>query len=272
MFHANIGSNAKASFVTGAARNIVVRVVFDGAAVGDVLASHPRPVYVHPRRYSLQYAPFKASAAQLGITTIQNPLLADLILENYQWKQFILDSLKGGELPLWNPNLFAGVPFLAAGQHSALYPLSIIYYLLPLEKAYGWFTVINLGLAGVFMFGFMRTLGLGRASSVFAGIVYQLSGMMLAQVVFQMIIAAAAWLPLILTMCERIIQQSPALGSSSLVPALGAHRRGRHCLPYSGRACGDGGLHRHHRRAVFGLAHRHGHRLSLPQSRWPVYS
>ncbi len=170
------------------------------------------PYTLIPADIPFQYAPFKASAAQLGITQIQNPLLADLILENYQWKHFILESLKGGELPLWNPNLFAGVPFLAAGQHSALNPLSIIYYVLPLEKAYGWFTVINLGLAGVFMFGFMRTLGLGRASSVFAGIVYQLSGMMLAQVVFQMIIAAAAWLPLILTMCERIIQQSPALG------------------------------------------------------------
>jgi O-antigen/teichoic acid export membrane protein len=171
------------------------------------------PYTLIPADIPFQYAPYQASAAQLGVTQIQNPLLADLILENYQWKRFILDSLKGGELPLWNPYLFAGVPFLAAGQHSALYPLSIIYYIMPLEKAYGWFTVANLGLAGVFMFGFMRTLGLGRASSVFAGIVYQLSGFMLAQVVFQMIIAAAAWLPLILTMCERIIQQTPALGA-----------------------------------------------------------
>jgi O-antigen/teichoic acid export membrane protein len=170
------------------------------------------PYTLIPADIPFQYAPFKASAVQLGVTQIQNPLLADLILENYQWKRFILDSLKGGELPLWNPHLFAGVPFLAAGQHSALYPLSIIYYALPLEKAYGWFTVVNLGLAGVFMFAFMRTLGLGRASSVFAGIIYQLSGMMLAQVVFQMIIAATAWLPLILAMCERIIQQSPGLG------------------------------------------------------------
>ena len=170
------------------------------------------PSTLIPADIPFLYAPFKAAAAGLGITHPQNGLLADLILENYQWKQFILDSLRGGEIPLWNPYLFAGVPFLAAGQHSALYPLSLVYYLLPLEKAYGWFTVLNLGLAGVFMFIFMRTLGVGRGSAVFAGIIYQLSGFMLGSVVFQMIIASAAWLPLILTMTERIIQQSPALG------------------------------------------------------------
>ncbi|MDW8293034.1 MAG: oligosaccharide flippase family protein [Anaerolineae bacterium] len=160
-----------------------------------------------------QYQPFRAAAAQFGITQPQNPLLDDLILENYQWKRFILSSLAQGELPLWNPYLFAGVPFLAAGQHSALYPLSVLYYLLPLEKAYGWFTVIQLGLAGVFMFVFMRTLGLRPVSSLFAGVAWQLSGFMLVSVVFPMIIAAAAWLPLILAMVERVVQQAPGLGN-----------------------------------------------------------
>ena len=159
-----------------------------------------------------QWEPFASQASSAGITRPQNHLLSDLILENYAWKQFIIQSLQQGELPLWNPYLFAGVPFLAAGQHSALYPLSILYYVLPLDKAYGWFTVLNLALAGIFMFVFMRVLGLGRAGSTFAAVAYQLSGFMIVSVVFQMIIAAAAWLPLILAMCERVIRQSPALG------------------------------------------------------------
>jgi O-antigen/teichoic acid export membrane protein len=114
---------------------------------------------------------------------------------------------------LWNPYLFAGAPFLAAGQHSALYPFSLIYYALPLERAYGWFTVVQLGLAGVFMFVLMRTFGLRRPSAVFAGVAYQLSGFLVVSVVFQMVIASAAWLPLILAMCERVIRQSNALGN-----------------------------------------------------------
>ncbi|MBX7212587.1 MAG: flippase [Thermoflexales bacterium] len=176
-----------------------------------------------------QYEPFASMASTLGVGRPQNHLLSDLVLENYAWKHFILSSLGQGELPLWNPNLFAGVPFLAAGQHSALYPLSILYYVLPLEAAYGWFTVLNLGLAGVFMFVFARTLGLGRAGALFAGLAYELSGFMLSSVVFQMIIAAAAWMPLVLAMADRIIHQAPGLrGRPATVPwaVLGAFALG----------------------------------------------
>jgi O-antigen/teichoic acid export membrane protein len=166
-----------------------------------------------------QWEPFKSAAAAFGVARPQNHLLSDLILENYPWKRFIIDSIKQGELPLWNPYLFGGIPFLAAGQHSALYPLSILYYILPLDKAYGWFTVLNLGLAGVFMFLFMRTLGTSRASATLSGVAYQLSGFLIVSVVFPMIVAAAAWLPLILAMCERIMRQSPGLrGRPSTAP------------------------------------------------------
>lgn len=165
------------------------------------------------------WAPFHSLGSVYGVSVPQNHLLSDLILENYEWKRFILESIRQGELPLWNPYLFGGIPFLAAGQHSALYPISILYYILPLDKAYGWFTVVNLGLAGVFMFVYMRTLGLRRASSTLAGVAYQLSGFMIVSVVFPMIIAAAAWLPLILAMCERVIRQSPAIrGRPATVP------------------------------------------------------
>jgi O-antigen/teichoic acid export membrane protein len=180
-----------------------------------------------------QWEPFKSLASTLSVTVPQNGLLSDLILENYEWKRFILDSISQRELPLWNPYLFGGIPFLAAGQHSALYPLSILYYVLPLEKAYGWFTVVNLGLAGVFMFILMRTFGRSRAAATFAGVAYQLSGFMVVSVVFQMVIASAAWLPLILAMCERVIRQSPGLGgraSSAPWVILGAMAIGMHIL------------------------------------------
>lgn len=158
-----------------------------------------------------QYAPFHAEARALGVGAPQNHLLSDLILENYEWKRFILDALSKGELPLWNPYLFGGVPFLAAGQHSALYPLSVLYYVLPLASAYGWFTVVNLGLAGVFMFILVRGYGLRRGQALMAGAAYQLGGFLITSVVFQMMIAAAAWLPLILALCDKIIFRAPGL-------------------------------------------------------------
>jgi O-antigen/teichoic acid export membrane protein len=159
-----------------------------------------------------QYQPFRAMAAQFGIGAPHNALLDDLILQNYQWKTHTLNALRSGELPLWNPYTFAGAPFIAAGQHSMLYPLSVLYLILPLPAAYGWFTVLQLGVADVFMFIFLRMFGLKRMSALFGGAAWQLSGFMLVSPVHPMIIAAASWLPLILAMCERVIQQSPALG------------------------------------------------------------
>ena len=147
-----------------------------------------------------------------GATVPQNELLNDLILQNYPWKTFIRASLSNGELPLWNPYLFGGAPFLAAGQHSALYPFSMIYYALPLASAFGWFTVSQLALAGLCMYALARTYGLRRDSAVFAGVTYQLSGFLVVGVVHQMIIASAAWLPLLIALTERVIRQDAALG------------------------------------------------------------
>src|SRR5687768_10039314 len=99
------------------------------------------------------FEPWRSAAAVHGWPQApHNELVGDLVLENYAWKRFILASLQRGELPLWNPYLFAGQPFLAAGQHSALYPFSVLYYVLPLEKAYGWFSVSQLFLAGLFAY------------------------------------------------------------------------------------------------------------------------
>ncbi len=172
-----------------------------------------------------QFQPFTAYREQLGVPAVpHNMLLSDLVLENLPWKKFIRDSFANGELPLWNPYIFAGVPFLAAGQHSALYPFSVIYYVMPLEKAYGWFTVSQLWLAGLLMFLFMRGLGVRRFGATIAAIAYELSGFFVASVVFQMIIAAAAWLPFLLLMVEFTIRQRPLFGRPTVIPwvAIGA--------------------------------------------------
>ncbi len=165
-----------------------------------------------------QWQPWKAAADQFNAQIPQNQLVSDLILENYAWKHFIVESLSNRQIPLWNPYQFAGAPFLANGQHSAYYPFSILFYLLPLTVAYGWFTVSQLFLAGACMYVFARVIGMGRLASLTAAIIYQLSGFYIVSVVFTMIIAAAAWLPLLLAAIELIIQQRSIFGRPSTVP------------------------------------------------------
>ncbi len=153
--------------------------------------------------------PWSAFAAERGVSGVHNPLLTDLLLENYVWKSFITRQIAARELPLWNPYLFAGAPFLAAGQSSALYPLSVIYYGLPLWLAYGWFTVVQTWLAGALTYAYARRgLRLAWEPATVAMMVYALSQLFLVNPVHPMILAGMAWLPLILLALERVFERA----------------------------------------------------------------
>lgn len=167
-----------------------------------------------------QFLPWQALAAEQGVGAPHNSLLSDLILENYAWKQLIVDSIKARQLPLWNPYLFGGIPFLAAGQHSALYPLSIVYYVLPLELAFGVFAALALFMAALNMYIFARVMGAGVAGGLVAAVTYAFSSFFVVSVVFPMVISAAAWLPLLLLVIELLARRTP--GRSALLIIAGA--------------------------------------------------
>ena len=156
-----------------------------------------------------QWAPWQQTAVTFDAQIPQNHLITDLVIENYVWKKFVADSVQAGEIPLWNPYLFAGAPFLAAGQHSAYYPFSILFLILPLTKAYGWYALSQLWLAGVLMYIFGRALRMRRSSAAIAGLVFQGSAfLVISTAVFPMIIGAAVWLPFLLACIEKIVEDS----------------------------------------------------------------
>ncbi|MBE2220070.1 MAG: oligosaccharide flippase family protein, partial [Anaerolineae bacterium] len=156
-----------------------------------------------------QWTPWQQASVDFDAQIPQNHLITDLVIENYVWKKFVAESVQAGEIPLWNPYLFAGAPFLAAGQHSAYYPFSVLFLILPLTKAYGWYAVSQLWLAGVLMYVFGRVLRMRHSSAAIAGLVFQGSAfLVISTAVFPMIIGAAVWLPFLLACIEKIIEDS----------------------------------------------------------------
>lgn len=147
-----------------------------------------------------------------------NNLLSDLVLENAVWKLHIQRTLADGQLPLWNPQIFTGIPFLAAGQASTFYPLNVLFYILPLEVAYGWFTALQIALAGVNMYLFGRVLGLSPLPALLSGVIFMFSGFLIVSVVFTMFLAAVVWLPLLLAIVELIIRKQEEKGNTSFHP------------------------------------------------------
>ena len=115
----------------------------------------------------------------------------------------VQQSYCAGEIPLWNPYNFAGLPFLAQWNTLALYPPSLIYILLPLPWSLNCFNLLHLYLGGVGMFCLARRwLRDGRAAGV-AGVAYAFSGLMVSSLMWPNNMAALGWLPCVLLTGER---------------------------------------------------------------------
>lgn len=147
-----------------------------------------------------------------------NELLADMVLQNAVWKMHIRQTLAQGEIPLWNPQIFTGIPFLAAGQASTLYPGNLLFYVLPLDAAYGWFAALQVALAGMGMYLYTRLLRLRMPAALLSAVVYMFSGFLIVSVVFTMFLAALPWLPFLLAVIEWIVRKQESKGAAAYSP------------------------------------------------------
>jgi O-antigen/teichoic acid export membrane protein len=152
------------------------------------------------------YPPWQAHAAEFGISLPHNSLIADAILQNYSWKQLARDSVAAGRAPLWNPYILAGQPFLASGQNGALYPLGVLFYLLPLTQAYGWFIALHLWIGAMGAWWLARTLGATRTGGIIAGLTFAFCGYLTVSYLWPMVVSTAVWLPALLATIEGQMQ------------------------------------------------------------------
>lgn len=160
-----------------------------------------------PADVLFSFPPWKSYASSMGVSYPHNELLSDMILQNYAWKGFARSVVAEGELPLWNPGIFSGMPFLAGGQSGTLYPLGFFFYLMPVAQAYGWFTALHFFLGGLFMFLFMRVLRVSPLGALLSAVAFMLSSIMVVSVTWPMVISTIIWLPLLLVMVELLIRR-----------------------------------------------------------------
>jgi len=73
--------------------------------------------------------------AIIALTVGSWPFTDDAIGLMGVWRGYARESLWQGTLPLWNPYLFCGLPFMSNGQSAVLYPPNIIYWTLPVQLA-----------------------------------------------------------------------------------------------------------------------------------------
>ncbi len=127
----------------------------------------------------------------------------DALTYFYPYRAYAAEALRAGRLPLWNPYLFMGVPFLANPQAGVLYPLNWPLIWLSAPKMVAWSVVIHVFGAAVFTYLYARlSLGLGRFGAVVAAIVFAFSGFLGGQAEHVNQLNVSAWLPLLLLLFD----------------------------------------------------------------------
>jgi hypothetical protein len=123
----------------------------------------------------------------------------DIFFYFYPYRDFASAAVRAGRVPLWNPYLFMGAPFLANSQAGFFYPLNLALAWLPVERMVNASILIHaaLALAGAYLWGRVG-LGLGRWGAWLTGLCYGVGGYFVAQVEHLNQVQVLAWLPWLL--------------------------------------------------------------------------
>lgn len=126
---------------------------------------------------------------------------------HYPLKAFTAQTIARGQIPLWNPYVFAGYPHLAGSQVGVLYPLNFLFLVLPTHVAMTWFIGVHCALGGVFMYILVQELVGDGVAAFISALTFMLSGPVQAQIINLNFMSGGIWLPLILFLFERSLNR-----------------------------------------------------------------
>jgi hypothetical protein len=159
---------------------------------------------------------------------------SDLFPLHLSSKHFLVRSWKEtGELPLWVPFNFGGMPFLHDIQVSAFYPPHWCLFLLPEEwlgAGLSWLVVLHVIAAGWCMWAYARHQGLQGPAALVAALGYMFAGKWLLHLLAggHYNLVPLAWLPLVLLWLEQAIERGSLVratwaGAAFALLVLGAY-------------------------------------------------
>lgn len=164
-------------------------------------------------------------AAALGLAQSRGVVLSSdwQAAQLAPWSAYA-QGLKAGSLSLWSPLQFGGYPLLATGSVAALYPPNVLLHtLLPMNIALSALVLLHLLWATAGAWLLARALGARGPLSAAAAVAFALVGLLLSPIVELNGWMAAAWLPWLLWLTDRLCSPtaSRSRAASLLALALG---------------------------------------------------
>ncbi|HEV8149070.1 MAG TPA: hypothetical protein VGP61_02695 [Gemmatimonadales bacterium] len=175
---------------------------------------------------------FVAAALVLCYPMLSGQFIAgpgsDQYVAGYAFRNFAAEYWRSHHaIPLWNPYIFGGLPYVGAMHGDVFYPTAWLRWFLPTGTAMNLGFALHLVLAGVGMFALLRGLRLSWTAAVAGGLAYELSGIV-ASLVYpghdgKLFVSALA--PFLLLALLRAIRHRSlsAFGAAGLVIGLALH-------------------------------------------------
>jgi hypothetical protein len=137
----------------------------------------------------------------------------DTYLQFIHWRQFGFSQLRQGNLALWNPYIFSGMPYLGEFQSALLYPLNVVYIFLPVYRAINVSIALHIFLAGVFMYLWVHKRKLHPLACLLSSVLFMFCGAHFLHVYAGHLpnLCAMVWAPLIFLAIDGLLEH-PSLG------------------------------------------------------------
>jgi hypothetical protein len=133
-----------------------------------------------------------------------NSLVSDTVVQDLVWQQVFARDVANGDLPLWNPTVEGGVPFLANDQAAVVSPLNWFALLFTPALGLSLAMILKLLLAGSGMFFYLRRLDASTTAAAAAGVAYATSSFMIDWLAWPLA-SVAAYMPWIFGFVEAYV-------------------------------------------------------------------
>ncbi len=148
--------------------------------------------------------------SEWGLLTGGTTVGTDAVTQFYTWYSYLGESLRSGNVPVWNPSQFSGAPFTGDPLSGWTYlPAMILFTLLPLVAAVKTYLFAHVLLAGLFTYALARTLKMGPAGALLAAAIYEFNGhMFIHNICCFAWPSVLTWLPLAILGVELAIRST----------------------------------------------------------------
>ncbi len=135
---------------------------------------------------------------------VQNPEPFDVAVFFYPQDVLLNKELKQGRLPLWNPAIFAGHPWIASGQSAQLYPPRLLlHWLFTPATARTLDLMVHLLAMGLCTYWFLRVRGFEPPAAGMGGLVFMLNAFMATWLEFEHVLIVGTFTALMLLAVEK---------------------------------------------------------------------